>query len=157
MQELLPYILGLGLLIAGGIPAFFFLKKSRKKLTTSPKLRLLNQEDSLLCFQKLSNYVAQRSPYLETSISLKDLAARMELPYSYLQQAINDHANGNYEEFINQFRVEKAKELLHAADYKGLPMLQISTDAGFNDLTKFDQVFKKQTGLTPIQYQKKKQ
>ena len=55
-------------------------------------------------------------------------------------------------DFINTYRIEKAKErLLHPKDEKET-ILEVMYEVGFNSKSSFNTVFKKKTGLTPSQY-----
>ena len=56
-------------------------------------------------------------------------------------------------DYINLRRLEIAKELLASTDDK---IISISSSVGFNNVTYFNRLFKKQTGLTPLQYRSKK-
>jgi AraC-like DNA-binding protein len=61
----------------------------------------------------------------------------------------------NFYDYINSFRVQKAKELLKSPKYKDQTILSLAFEAGFNSKTTFNTVFKKATGLTPSQFAKK--
>ena len=51
--------------------------------------------------------------------------------------------------YIIEFRINKAKELLHQKDLK---LVEIAEKLGFNDANYFAKTFKKITGITPTQY-----
>ena len=86
MQEFIPYIIGVALTLGLTTAFFVFRKPQKRKLLKQHNA--LSQEDSLACFQQLKDYVKHRKPYLETPLTLKDVAARMELPLHYLSQAV---------------------------------------------------------------------
>ncbi|MDG0808602.1 helix-turn-helix domain-containing protein [Cohnella rhizosphaerae] len=52
-------------------------------------------------------------------------------------------------DFILGLRIEKAKKLLRATDW---PITQIMDSAGFQTKSHFFTVFKKATGMTPMQF-----
>ena len=52
-------------------------------------------------------------------------------------------------EYINQVRVQKAKELLHSGEYR---IGQIAEKVGFSDQQYFSRVFKKIVGCMPSEY-----
>ena len=55
-------------------------------------------------------------------------------------------------EYVIQFRLRKAAELLQ---HSTLPVLEIATQSGFNNLSNFNRQFKKYYQITPSQYRKK--
>lgn len=155
MDKKILFFVLLGTIVLLLVVLLLFLKRKRASTQGRTSKRLLNQEESLRYFARLSDYVGDRVPYLETSISLKDLAARMEVPLPYLNQAIEDHAKGDFDRFIAQYRIEKAMHLLQSPDYTSIEMKQIAFDAGFKEESLFNQAFKKKTGLSPKDYQRK--
>lgn len=55
-------------------------------------------------------------------------------------------------DFLNQYRVQKAMDLLESGDRK---IYEVSEKVGFSSSQYFSKVFKKYTSLTPIEYRKK--
>ncbi|WP_054955499.1 response regulator transcription factor [Paenibacillus dakarensis] len=108
----------------------------------------------------LSNYTDPQSVVLHQiyeyvnqnyaqELSLKDLANKFHMNYSYLSSYFKQHTNENITMYINRVRTDKAKELLHNHD---LSVSQISQLTGFSDHNYFSKVFKKMTGMTPVEY-----
>jgi AraC-like DNA-binding protein len=59
--------------------------------------------------------------------------------------------NKHFSEFINTYRIDFAKKLLKETYLK---IEAIAYDSGFNSLSTFNTVFKKETGFTPSKYRK---
>nr|WP_320000773.1 helix-turn-helix domain-containing protein [uncultured Draconibacterium sp.] len=57
--------------------------------------------------------------------------------------------------FVNEYRIEKAMELLASNDRKEYTILKILYEVGFNSKSSFNTAFKKHTGLTPTEYRQK--
>jgi two-component system response regulator YesN len=57
--------------------------------------------------------------------------------------------NKNFVEYINEVRIEKAKELLRDVRYK---TYEIADRVGIQDARYFSRLFKKHTGMTPTEY-----
>ena len=53
--------------------------------------------------------------------------------------------------YLNEYRIKQAMLLLQTTD---MPVMDICLDCGFNNLGNFLREFKKNTGLTPLQYRK---
>ena len=82
---------------------------------------------------------------------LEDLANIFYLDKSYLSRIFKEVTNFTVNEFINRQRIDHAKNLLLE---DSLSMEDISKRLGYERLSYFDRVFKKYTGLSPLQYRK---
>jgi len=92
--------------------------------------------------------------YLDSELSLNDLSERMELSVHQLSELINQGHGLNFNDYINQFRVEEFKNLLQQSRFENDTLLSVAFEAGFNSKTTFNTSFKKFTGLTPSQYKR---
>ena len=81
--------------------------------------------------------------------SLKDLASYLELPANYLSQLLNLGFQKNFSEYVNTFRVNEFKERVLKEENKGLTIMAVAYDSGFNSKTVFNTFFKKMEGTTP--------
>lgn len=82
-------------------------------------------------------------------ITLTDLADYMGLSESYTCRLFNKEVGMNMSSYINEIRVEKAKELLTHSDEK---IYSIAEKIGYASTTAFHVAFKKKTGMTPAEY-----
>ncbi|MNR66287.1 DNA-binding transcriptional activator FeaR [compost metagenome] len=57
-------------------------------------------------------------------------------------------------DFVNEYRIEKAKEILKDPLQKELTILEILYKVGFNSKSSFSSSFKKYTGKTPTDFRK---
>ncbi|HIW31360.1 MAG TPA: AraC family transcriptional regulator, partial [Candidatus Paenibacillus intestinavium] len=85
----------------------------------------------------------------DQDISLSELAEKFHMNYSYLSWYFKHRTNENMTAYINKLRIEKAKELLK---YNEDTISQISMKIGFSEHNYFSKVFKKFTGMTPVEY-----
>lgn len=91
--------------------------------------------------------------YLNQQFSLSDLARAVNSNESYVSKAINLGLGKNFNQLINEARVEHAKKLLtKQIDYK---VTDLIFDCGFSSKASFNRSFKQYTGLTPSAYQAK--
>lgn len=115
----------------------------------------LSEEQADHYLKKLIEIMKNRKPYLENEITLKELADTVGTSHIYLSQIINQRLKQNFYDFINNYRINEAKKTLENFDsFKG-NILDIAFEVGFNSKSTFYSAFKKNTGLTPIQYKKK--
>jgi AraC-like DNA-binding protein len=71
-----------------------------------------------------------------------------------LSWLLNESLGKNFNEFINQYRVETFKNLAKDPANANITVLGLAYDSGFNSKTVFNTYFKKETGLTPKQFLK---
>lgn len=109
------------------------------------------QSQSLL--QRLLDFMEKEKPYLESKITLPQLASQFDTNPNYLSQIINELLNQNLYDFINKYRVDEFKERLKNADALNYTLFGLAQNCGFSSKSTFHDVFKKQTGQTPAQYQ----
>lgn len=90
---------------------------------------------------------------LENPLTLKEIAATLNVSPSHLSRKFKSETNKNIIDFINQKRIEEAKLYLQS---EPISITDIAFLVGFNDINYFSRVFKKWTSLTPSQYIKSK-
>lgn len=113
----------------------------------------LSAERSLELWQTLGELMKDQRPYLDSTLSLTQLASLISVSNDYLTQAINTHGEKNFYDFINDYRVEAARDLLADAQGKR-SLLDIALDSGFSSQSAFSTRFKGVVGMTPSQYRK---
>lgn len=92
------------------------------------------------------DYVQQR--YME-NISLRDIAYVAGYDYNYMSRCFKKSFNMSFTDFVNLYRLEKATELLESTEDK---ITEIALKSGFQSVRTFNEVFKKNVKLTPMQY-----
>lgn len=98
--------------------------------------------------QKLLNYI---DAHFAEPLSLTDLANHFHFNPSYLSTYFSTHHRVGFNEYINEIRIEKAKELLRNGT---VSISKISGMAGYSDHSYFCKVFKKKTGKSPSSYRR---
>jgi AraC-like DNA-binding protein len=87
----------------------------------------------------------------ERDISLKDISKYVFLSSSYFIRAFKDEVGMSPINYLLKVRVERAKELLAETDSR---IGDIALSVGFSNQQRFNEIFKKYAGLTPLQYRK---
>ena len=90
--------------------------------------------------------------YLDPELSLKSLADTIDLHPNLVSKIINEGLKQTFSDCINEYRVKAVINKIGTDNDESLTFLAIAFDCGFNSKTTFNRVFKKQTGLTPLQY-----
>ena len=114
----------------------------------------LKEDDEEVFLNQILAYMAESKVYLNRDLTLQDVSNATGIPTHYISQTINNKLSKNFFSFINGFRVEEAKRRILDASYKNLTLLAIAYDACFNSKSSFNQIFKRETGLTPSEFKK---
>lgn len=133
-----------------GISSNLQLASTLKKERNNPKIELWNRQE-----EKLQEYMLEKEPYLDSDLTIKSLASQIQMEERDLSILINTQLNLNFYEFINKYRIIKAKEILEDTTQSKLTILEILYRVGYNSKSSFNTAFKKATGITPIVYRKK--
>ncbi|WP_026998110.1 helix-turn-helix domain-containing protein [Flectobacillus major] len=97
-------------------------------------------------------FLETQKPYLKPKYTLAELALSTGYQPYEISIAINTLANSNFNDFINQYRIETIKERLLAKEYENMTIEGIAFESGFKNKTTFLSAFKKFTGMTPKEY-----
>ncbi|MFI3227161.1 MAG: AraC family transcriptional regulator [Clostridia bacterium] len=84
-------------------------------------------------------------------ITLESVAATVYLSPTYFSKIFKDEMHTSFTTFINEVRVEQSKKLLRKSEIK---LSEVANIVGFEDQSYFTKVFKKITGISPLQYRK---
>lgn len=87
--------------------------------------------------------------HYKEAISLESCAEEVGISYAHLSRIFKKETAFSFSEYLNRFRVSKAKMLL--AERK-LAIKQIVEEAGFTNYNYFFRVFKDIEGITPVEY-----
>lgn len=102
----------------------------------------------------LEHLLTHEKVYLDPNLSLESVAERLRLSTSHLSRILNAELGIGFTDYLNSFRVQQAKEYLKNPEFSRYTILAIGLEAGFNSKSAFFKVFKKNTGLTPLEYKK---
>lgn len=105
--------------------------------------------------QRLEEYIREKELFLNAKLSLNDLATEMGTNRSYLSNCLNNELGVTFYDFINSFRLERAKSLLGDAAFGG-SIEETALLSGFNSVSTFRRSFQKKYGCTPSQYRRQR-
>ena len=104
--------------------------------------------------QTLLEYMTAQEPYLNAELTLNKLSQDTAIPQHYLSQVINQEFGKNFFDFINTYRIDKAKCLMNEGAAQQLTLEAIGAQSGFGSPAAFYRAFKKHTGVTPSNFLK---
>nr|WP_319269852.1 helix-turn-helix domain-containing protein [uncultured Draconibacterium sp.] len=127
----------------------------RKRKEKESHLSEETSEENNLLKTKLDNYMQNTEVFLNPSLTIFDLAKSLEISVRDLSSFINNELDKHFFDFVNEYRIEKAKRILSDSEKKDFTILEILYEVGFNSKSSFNTAFKKHTGTTPTEYRKK--
>ena len=114
----------------------------------------LSNTDSSDIWDEINRLMTEEELYLNPELRLNELAGQLNRSVHHVSQVINQQQGGSFSDFLNGYRIEKAKQLLQSDKAKTFTILAIAYESGFNSKTAFYNAFKKLTGKTPSQFLK---
>jgi len=107
----------------------------------SPKLRELVKIST--------NYI---STNYENDLKLADIANFVYLSPSYFTKVFRQEVRTSPINYLLKVRIDKSKEMLSTTD---MNIGEVSSAVGFSSHQRFNEIFKKNTGMTPSEYRKR--
>lgn len=89
--------------------------------------------------------------YLNPKLNINDLARALGTNRTYVSNYINQHLHTTFYEYVNKWRITRAKQLLLSTS---LPLEDIAEQSGFNSLSSFRRYFVSSENMTPMAYRK---
>jgi len=120
------------------------------------KRKIIKDKELVILKAKLNALMKTKHLYLDNNINLASLAEEMQITSHQLSYVINNGFNQNFYQFINSYRIEKAKKLLMDKSSEKLSILGIAFESGFSSKTAFNTTFKKLTNQTPSEFKKQR-
>ncbi|MBO0322264.1 AraC family transcriptional regulator [Muricauda sp. CAU 1633] len=105
--------------------------------------------------ERIEKFMESDQPFIDSDLSLNGLAHKLQMPARKLSNVINHGFQNNFMGFINDYRIELAKERFENQSDPKETILEVMFDVGFNSKSSFNTIFKEKTGLTPSEYKKK--
>jgi AraC-like DNA-binding protein len=122
--------------------------------SSDPAISVIETEKYDAIVLRLRDYMQQRKPFLDPSLSIDTLAKLINLPGSELSLTINRIIGQHFFDFVNLYRINLAAEMLIANEQQQKTILEILYEVGFNSKSSFNTAFKKHLLMTPSQYRK---
>lgn len=119
----------------------------------SPIARLSEVEMAFLK-TKLEIIMKEEKPYLQSDINLFQLAEHLSISTHDLSFLLNTGLSINFNDFINNHRIDEAKRLLMSPKHTHLSIEGIGYESGFSSKSSFFTSFKKIVGLSPLAFKK---
>jgi AraC-like DNA-binding protein len=99
------------------------------------------------------NYFTQNKPFLRAGYKINDLSDELGIPVYLLSASINKAFGLNFNELVNNYRVDYIADSLKSSDKEhGYTLDALAAFGGFNSRNTLINAVKKKTGETPTAY-----
>ena len=103
---------------------------------------------------RLSEAMNNERVWLDSHLSLPQLAAMLGCSVNHLSQAINEGHGVSFFDLVNRYRVQEATRILASNASTTTSILDVALNVGFNSTSTFYAAFKKATGRTPAHFRR---
>lgn len=114
----------------------------------------LDEDKAKQYLQDLLNHMEENKPFIRSTLTLQELADELSIASHQLSQVINDRLQKNFFDFVNGYRVKEVQARLLTPEAENLTILAVALDSGFSSKSSFNNIFKKQTQMTPSQFKR---
>jgi AraC-like DNA-binding protein len=104
--------------------------------------------DDEIC-TRIQNEMAEKEHYLNHNLTIHDFAREIQVSARTISSCINQSVGFNFNEWVNNYRVEKALEILKDQNSKHLSIEGIGIDSGFKSRSAMYAAFRKKLGISP--------
>lgn len=108
-------------------------------------------------YSDYNKYTAAAIEYMQKNyrmpLSLQEAADYLGVNHTYLSKIFKEDTGDNFTSFLTSYRIKKAKELIDTKQYKIKDIYKL---VGFSSYNYFFTVFKKKVGVSPLEYENKK-
>ena len=101
---------------------------------------------------KIETLFREEKLFENPELTLTDVAKKLETNVAVISKTINQGFQMNFNDCINNYRIESVKNRFANGEHKKSTLLGIAFDSGFNSKATFNRAFKKNTGKTPKEF-----
>ena len=128
---------------------------SKKAGNTSAKRKINDVTVSKIVTQ-LYTLMEEEELFKNPLLSRSDLAIRLKTNEGYLSQIINEETNKSVVQFVNEYRVKAAQNILHDPIFDKYSVEAIGMEVGFKSKSAFYTTFNSSLEMSPGAYRKLK-
>jgi len=102
--------------------------------------------------QKVLTLMEEEQLYKNPLLKITDIAEVLQTNPRVISRMINQEFEMNFNDFVNQYRVQAVKEQIDRQAHENYTLLGIAMECGFNSKTTFNRAFKKALDMSPRAY-----
>ena len=138
---------GYELFIKSQLYMLFYILINRCRMMESPKKDHRSLEKMKLILKYIENHYMDK-------ITIADMAAEVGLSQSHFMKYFKNTMGTSFIDYLNEYRLTMASRLLVSSESS---ILNIASEAGFENLSYFNRIFKKRYEMTPREYRRRYQ
>jgi AraC-like DNA-binding protein len=124
------------------------------KHSSKDKPPVATDEPSPDLLARIQHGMETQQLYLRQNLNIEEFARHVGIHFREVSTIINKHFDTNFFEFVNSYRVNKAKAMLVDPAFADTTILDILMESGFNSKSAFHRFFKRYTGMTAADFRK---
>jgi len=126
--------------------------ESSKQIKSNRKDLILSDDETNESIELLKQLVNENQLYKNVDLTIVDVSEKMNIHPKKLSTLLNSAIGQNFNQFINNYRILDAKELLIHNTKNNLTIEGIAMEVGFKSKSSFYTAFKKTTNMTPVNF-----
>lgn len=111
-----------------------------------------DSQDLKELMEAIDSYMIKSEVFLNSELTIVDLADKLNIHPKRISASINTVSKQNFNTYINELRIKKAKRILNDTNTHNFSIEGIGQEVGFHSKSAFYAAFKKVTGTTPTKY-----
>jgi AraC-like DNA-binding protein len=125
-------------------------KKTKEQMVSPSKKVTISQEQGQTYKAIIQDYFREHKPFTKPRYSIKDLSAELAIPSYLLSSFINQEYGKNFNEFVNDQRIDYLVELVkQEPQHLDYTLEVLGQLGGFNSRSTFIEAVKRRTGKMP--------
>lgn len=129
---------------------------TRMDASPEPSSTLPPTEEDLRIMALAENEMTEKHLYREAGLTIDSFACQLGIRRNVFSHAINKVTGGNFNQYINSYRIKEAVRIISSTERSKLYIEELYEGVGFSNRISFYRAFKQFTGLSPLEFQKKK-
>ena len=123
------------------------------EMDSAMQVALIEEEEHEKTLAMVEELLVSKRFYRDVNLNLDRLARRLGVPARKVSSAINQLRGKNVSQFVNEFRVMEACDMLLKTDQS---VTDIMFSIGFQTKSNFNREFRRATGKTPLNWRNEK-
>ncbi len=143
-----------GRLVSEESPAFEVMEKEPGNVMLVPKKGIVLEDKRISLKREIDDFFASNYQYCESDFSLQKLALILDISPHHLSFVINAEHGQSFSDLVGYYRIKKAKSIIESTAFDQLTIEGIGQSVGYKSKSTFFTHFKKNTGMTPLDFKK---
>ena len=113
----------------------------------------ISQDSNNDLMARIDELMTQQKLYLNPDLKITDIASMLGQNRTYVSDCINSNKGCTFSQFVNQYRLKHAQQLLRSRS--DIKLSEVWMSSGFSTERTFLRAFKQTTGMTPKEFKAK--